>query len=85
LAEAVAASYAAQRAEGMAPLPGDPDQKASSSQLLVSSGSLPVRPLAWKYCGGGFGGYALYLCATPAERDQLCTLPDFHPVEPFLL
>jgi len=40
--------------------------------------------LAWKYCGGGFGGYALYLFAEPAQRDAACTRPDFRPVEPYL-
>jgi len=58
--------------------------KQRRSSLRVSSGSLPVRPLAWKYCGGGFGGYALYLCATRDGRDLLCMQPSFRPVEPFV-
>lgn len=74
LAAAVRQSYAVQRAEGMEPLPGDP-----ASPLNLAE----VTPLAWKYCGGGFGGYALYLCKTPGERDRLGALPGFRPIEPF--
>jgi len=38
--------------------------------------------LAWKYCGGGFGGYAVYLFADAASRNAACTRPDFRPIEP---
>lgn len=77
LAEAIKQSYAVQRGENMTPLPGDPQ----SSKPLPAG----IRPLAWKYCGGGFGGYALYLFATKAERDQLCETEHFRPVEPYVL
>jgi len=77
LAEAVRQSYAVQRAESMEPLPGDP---AASALPALSD----CRPLAWKYCGGGFGGYAAYLFATPADRAAACALPGFRPVEPFV-
>ncbi|MDB6170651.1 MAG: cytidyltransferase-related domain protein [Verrucomicrobia bacterium] len=40
--------------------------------------------LAWKYCGGGFGGYAVYLFAEPAARDDACARPNFRPIEPYL-
>ena len=40
--------------------------------------------LAWKYCGGGFGGYAVYLFAEPAQRDAACQRKGFHPVEPYV-
>jgi len=40
--------------------------------------------LAWKYCGGGFGGYAAYLFAEPAARDTACGRPGFRPVEPYV-
>lgn len=40
--------------------------------------------LAWKYCGGGFGGYAVYLFAEPAARDAACLRQGFRPVEPFV-
>jgi hypothetical protein len=78
LATAVRQSYAAQRAEGMEPLPGDPADPATPAFTGVS-------PLAWKYCGGGFGGYALYLCATATDRDRLCARPGFRPIEPYVL
>ena len=70
LAGAVRQSYAAQLAEGMAPLAG-------------SVGG--VTALAVKYCGGGFGGYALYLCANQADRDRLCGQPEFRSIEPYVL
>src|SRR5688572_8500544 len=49
LAAAVKQSYAVQRSEGMDALPGDPATKVDVPGAL-----------AWKYCGGGFGGYAVY-------------------------
>ncbi|HWA08049.1 MAG TPA: adenylyltransferase/cytidyltransferase family protein [Opitutaceae bacterium] len=76
LADAVRASCAVQRAEGMEPLPGDP--AAAANPPLAAS-----RPLAWKYCGGGFGGYAVYLFADQAGRDAACRLPGFRAVEPY--
>jgi cytidyltransferase-like protein len=39
---------------------------------------------SWKYCGGGFGGYALYLFGDPARRDACCQRAGFEPVEPYL-
>lgn len=38
--------------------------------------------IAWKYCGGGFGGYAVYLFAEPAQRDAVCQRRGFRPIEP---
>ncbi len=76
LAKAVKISYATQCGEGMQPLPGDP---AGDNAKLCG-----VAPLAWKYCGGGFGGYALYLCKDQADRDTLCQQPDFRPIEPYV-
>ena len=75
LAAAVRQSYAVQCSEGMDPLPGDPATPAGLKGVL---------PLAWKYCGGGFGGYALYLCKDQADRDRLCSQPGFRPIEPFV-
>lgn len=40
--------------------------------------------LAWKYSGGGFGGYALYLFAEPAQREAACARPNFRAIEPYL-
>ncbi|MBW7895316.1 MAG: adenylyltransferase/cytidyltransferase family protein [Opitutaceae bacterium] len=74
LAAAVRQSHAVQRDEGMDALPGD-----------APGVSLPIKPLAWKYCGGGFGGYALYLCASTADRDALCQLAGYRPIEPYVL
>jgi cytidyltransferase-like protein len=73
IAAGVRASYAVQRGEGMEPLPGEGEDAALSA----------CRPLAWKYCGGGFGGYAVYLFAEPAQRDAACKLPGFRPIEPY--
>jgi cytidyltransferase-like protein len=73
LAAGVRASYAVQRSERMEPLPGD----AAAPELAA------CRPLAWKYCGGGFGVYAVYLFAGPAQRDAACRLPGFRPIEPY--
>ena len=41
--------------------------------------------LAWKYCGGGYGGYALYLFAAPALRDAWVGehAETRRPVEPY--
>jgi cytidyltransferase-like protein len=76
LADAVRQSYAVQRDEGMDPLPGDP--AAGPAEALAA-----CRPLAWKYCGGGFGGYGVYFFAEPAGRDAAAALPGFRAVEPF--
>ncbi len=79
LAEAVRISYAMQMGEGMRPLPGDPASGAEGAAALGG-----IVPLAWKYCGGGHGGYAVYLCETGADRDRLCARTGFRPVEPYL-
>jgi cytidyltransferase-like protein len=39
--------------------------------------------VSWKYCGGGFGGYAVFLFADVASRDRACQAPGFRPVEPY--
>lgn len=77
LADAVRQSSAVQRAEGMAPLPGEAD---GPQGVLPDS----VKPLAWKYCGGGFGGYALYLFANEADRNRACSASNFRPIEPYI-
>ncbi|HUL52874.1 MAG TPA: adenylyltransferase/cytidyltransferase family protein [Opitutaceae bacterium] len=40
--------------------------------------------VAWKYCGGGFGGYAVYLFADPASREAACVRAGLRPVEPYV-
>jgi cytidyltransferase-like protein len=77
LAKGVRASYQVQRGEGMLPLPQDP---ACDAPTLLAR----YHPLAWKYCGGGFGGYALYLFPDQPARDGACSLPGFRPIEPHL-
>jgi glycerol-3-phosphate cytidylyltransferase-like family protein len=40
--------------------------------------------IARKYCGGGYGGYALYLFAEPDQRNAaIATTPALRAVEPF--
>jgi hypothetical protein len=73
LAAAVRQSYAVQRAEGMAPLPGDP----------AANDPVPGA-LAWKYCGGGFGGYAVYLFSDTEARAATVARPGFRPIEPYV-
>ena len=40
--------------------------------------------MARKYCGGGFGGYAVYLFDTTGSRDQAVANQAFLPIEPFV-
>ena len=40
--------------------------------------------LAWTYCGGGFGGYAVYLFAEPAQRDAACATAGLRALEPYV-
>ena len=40
--------------------------------------------LAWKYCGGGFGGYAGYLFADTAARDAASARAGFRSIEPYV-
>jgi hypothetical protein len=54
-------------------------QRAEGMEPLPEAGAL-----ACKYCGGGFGGYAVYLFAEPAQRDAACAQPGFRPIEPYL-
>lgn len=59
-----------------------------SYQLQLEEGQAPLPEigecLAHKYCGGGHGGYALYLYETPEAREAaLESCEDLYPVEPF--
>lgn len=59
-----------------------------SYQLQLEEGMLPLErigdSLAHKYCGGGHGGYAVYLFETEEAREEaLNTCPDLYPVEPY--
>ena len=73
-------------------LHADPYQLAAgialyhSTQLAEGMEVLPEIPgsLARKYCGGGHGGYALYLFENAEQRGQaIATTPDLRAVEPF--
>jgi cytidyltransferase-like protein len=57
-----------------------------ATQLDEGMEPLPDIPnsIARKYCGGGHGGYALYLFNDPSHREQaLTSTPHLHPIEPF--
>lgn len=56
------------------------------TQLAEGMDPLPVIPgtITHKYCGGGHGGYALYLFEEPALRDTAIShTPELRAVEPF--
>jgi cytidyltransferase-like protein len=57
-----------------------------ATQLDEGMEPLPDIPgsIARKYCGGGYGGYALYLFAEPAAREAaMAGTKELRPVEPF--
>ena len=61
-------------------------RRSHQAQLQEGMQPLPEVPnaLAWKYCGGGWGGYALYLFATEADRDQWARVDGVMAIEPYL-
>jgi hypothetical protein len=57
-----------------------------ATQLDEGMAELPDVPgsIARKYCGGGHGGYALYLFAEPSQRDAaVSSTPELRAIEPF--
>lgn len=93
-------SYAVQRAEGMFSLPTSiegmthfsPDSQGSWFNTIASltpavEYNLPFSDgiVAAKYCGGGFGGYAVFLFSDRASRDlAVAALPQrLKAIEPF--
>lgn len=59
-----------------------------SYKLQLAEGMLPLPKigdcLAHKYCGGGHGGYAVYLYETPEAREEaLDACEDLYPIEPY--
>lgn len=40
--------------------------------------------LAKKYCGGGWGGYAVYLFGSSEERDAFVQTQGAHSIEPYI-
>lgn len=58
-----------------------------SYEIHLSEGmeTLPeAGELAKKYCGGGFGGYGLYLFANKAEREKFLQNSDAIAIEPYI-
>jgi len=59
-----------------------------SYQVQLEEGMHPLpdefNALAKKYCGGGWGGYAVYLFATEAHRDAFVEHFDGIAIEPYL-
>jgi cytidyltransferase-like protein len=55
-------------------------------QLLEGMHPLPAAPgaLAKKYCGGGWGGYAVYLFQNVADRDRFVQQTPSLAIEPYL-
>lgn len=76
---------AAVRARSLSEL-GQAVRWSYEAQLDEGMEALPeLGSLARKYCGGGWGGYALYLYAdAAARRKAIQGCPDTRPVEPFL-
>ena len=56
------------------------------AQLAEGMRSLPhiVNSIAWKYCGGGWGGYALYLFSTEHHRNRFADTEVGTRIEPYL-
>jgi hypothetical protein len=61
---------------------------ALSYGVQLSEGMTPIEDVPGcvgrKYCGGGFGGYALYLFRDPVSREAALTRPGFRPIEPYV-
>ncbi|HUU85093.1 MAG TPA: adenylyltransferase/cytidyltransferase family protein [Phycisphaerae bacterium] len=57
-----------------------------TSRMHLDEGMLPLMTfgeIASKYCGSGYGGYALYLFATRAERDAFVSSRNGIAIEPY--
>jgi cytidyltransferase-like protein len=65
------------------------DAMRQSYAVQLAEGMTPLPAdlpdaLAWKYCGGGFGGYAAFLFADAGARDAAGARPGFRPIEPYV-
>jgi len=72
---------------GDVPKLGEAVDLSYQAQLGEGMSELPDAPdcLARKYCGGGWGGYALYLFADSAARDRFVARAANHrPIEPYI-
>ena len=81
---AAAVAAGGTRTVGEERLSGETGEAASRTKLGADVRRAAERAMAWKYCGGGFGGYAVYLFADQADRDGACACPAFRPVEPYV-
>jgi cytidyltransferase-like protein len=66
---------------------GEAVRMSHAQQLEEGMRPLPSNvpgALAWKYCGGGHGGYALYLFAESADREAAVASHSLRPIEPYL-
>lgn len=54
-------------------------------QILEGMDDLPHIPncIARKYCGGGYGGYALYMFGNTSDRNEAIERNNMIPIEPF--
>lgn len=60
-------------------------QQTYRAQLNEGMQCLPnADALAWRYCGGGWGGYALYLFANEDDRNKWAIVNDSVIIEPYL-
>lgn len=58
-----------------------------SYQMQVQEGMQPLQEhgeLGKKYCGGGWGGYALYLFETEQQREEFLRLEGSKAIEPYI-
>jgi hypothetical protein len=54
-------------------------------QIGEGMNELPVfNEIAKKYCGGGWGGYAVYLFENSREREKFLQKENTSKIEPFL-
>ncbi|WP_269524156.1 adenylyltransferase/cytidyltransferase family protein [Coraliomargarita parva] len=73
--------------EGNVRVLGEAIRLSHQAQLGEGMRELPQADgaLACKYCGGGWGGYALYLFAEPEARDQFVARGNNNrPIEPYI-
>jgi mevalonate kinase len=66
---------------------GEAVRMSYQAQLAEGMAALdiPTTCLAAKYCGGGWGGYALYLFSSPADRDEFVGVSSCaKAIEPFI-
>lgn len=88
LIERAGAAARAAAAPGAESLRALADAVGMSYQVQINEGMAPLAPhgaLARKYCGGGWGGYALYLFESEAARAEfLAAVPETHAVEPYV-